>query len=73
MRPRLYTPGGATNTHLRCHGNAAEEEDDTDRQCSKEADTLAETEPRKLVDEPRHNCLDQHHLRAMTHIRATTC
>jgi len=48
----------AAAAHLRCHGDAAEEEDDADGQRRDEADTLAETKCRKLVDEPRHHRLN---------------
>jgi len=50
-------------SHLRCHGNAAEEEDAADWQRRQEADTLAESKYRKLINEPSNNGLYQHHLR----------
>ena len=49
-------------SHLRCHGDAAEEEDDADAERRREAHELVETERRELVDEPGHHRLNQHHL-----------
>ena len=53
------------NSHLRRHGDATEEEDETDGQRGEEADTLVESKSRKLVNKPGHHCLDQHHLRTV--------
>ena len=51
-----------TASHLRCHGNAADEEDDADGQRGEEADAFVEAEPRKLVNEPGDDGLNKHHL-----------
>ena len=60
------------SAHLRCHGNAADEEDDAHRERGEETDALVQAKSRKFVDEASHNRFNQHHLQRNTHTHTHT-